>query len=144
MSDISVLGLTFDHLWLLPLAVVLPVAAVWLIRRAYRLRRERLERIGNTSVVSRLVPAMVLRAPTWRVARLMECIGSGASSICIRSPPTTPCSERRPIIRSCVSSANVCWRCPNAIACGATRWERRSCSTPCVKPVIGVRIWVPR
>ena len=70
MSDIDLLGLSFDHLWLLPLAIILPVGAVWLIRRAYRLRRERLERIGNTSVVSRLVPAMVLRAPTWRIARL--------------------------------------------------------------------------
>ena len=70
MSDLEFLGLSFDHLWLLPLAILLPVAAVWLVRRAYRRRRERLERIGNTSVVSRLVPALVLRAPTWRVARL--------------------------------------------------------------------------
>ena len=70
MSDYSFMGVTFDHLWLLPLAILLPVAAVWLLRRAYRLRRERLERLGNASVVNRLVPAMVLRAPTWRIARL--------------------------------------------------------------------------
>lgn len=70
MSNLTVMGVSFDHLWLLPLAVVLPVLAIWLIRRAYRVRRERLERLGNTSVVSRLVPASVLRTPTWRIARL--------------------------------------------------------------------------
>jgi Ca-activated chloride channel family protein len=64
------LAVSFDHIWLLPLAVVLPLAAVWLLRRAYRLRRDRLAKLGNTSIVSRLVPAMVLRAPTWRIARL--------------------------------------------------------------------------
>jgi Ca-activated chloride channel family protein len=70
MSDMSLLGVTFDHLWLLPLALLLPLAAVWLLRRAYRLRRERLDRLGNAAVVNRLVPAMVLRAPTWRIVRL--------------------------------------------------------------------------
>jgi Ca-activated chloride channel family protein len=62
--------LEFDHLWLLPLAVVLPLAAIVLLHRAYRLRRQRLERLGSASVVSRLVPVAVLRAPTWRIARL--------------------------------------------------------------------------
>jgi len=70
MSDLTFLGISFDQLWLLPLAIILPLAAVWLLRRSYRLRRERLERLGNQSVVSRLVPAIVLRAPTWRIARL--------------------------------------------------------------------------
>src|SRR4051812_47192653 len=70
MGDFDFMGLTFDHLWLLPLALVLPLAAIWLLRRAYRLRRERLERLGNTSVVSRLVPVSVLRVPTWRIVRL--------------------------------------------------------------------------
>ena len=46
------------------------LAAVWLLRRSYRLRRERLDRLGNQSIVSRLVPAMVLRSPTWRITRL--------------------------------------------------------------------------
>src|SRR3954470_413029 len=60
----------FDHLWLLPLAFILPVSAILLLHRAYRLRQQRLERLGNTSVVSRLVPVSVLRAPTWRIVRL--------------------------------------------------------------------------
>jgi Ca-activated chloride channel family protein len=64
------MALSFDNIWLLPLAVLLPVAAWYLLRRAYRLRRERLERLGNTAVVNRLVPASVLRAPTWRIMRL--------------------------------------------------------------------------
>ena len=59
--NLASVGLSFDQLWLLPLAVVLPIAASWLLRRAYRLRRERLERIGNESVVNRLVPPSVLR-----------------------------------------------------------------------------------
>lgn len=68
--EFDFMGLTFDHLWLLPLAIILPIAAVFLLRRAYRLRRERLDRIGNSAVVNRLVPASVLRAPTWRIFRL--------------------------------------------------------------------------
>jgi Ca-activated chloride channel homolog len=70
MSSLDFLGVSFDQLWLLPLAVVLPLAAVWLLRRSYRLRRERLERLGTASVVNRLVPAMVLRSPNWRITRL--------------------------------------------------------------------------
>jgi Ca-activated chloride channel family protein len=68
--DLDFMGVSFDHIWLLPLAVVLPVAAVWLLNRSYRLRRQRLERLGSESIVSRLVPAMVLRSPKWRIARL--------------------------------------------------------------------------
>jgi Ca-activated chloride channel family protein len=66
----EVMGVSFDNVWLLPLAILLPVAAIVMLRRAYRLRRERLDRIGNSSVVSRLVPASVFRAPTWRIVRL--------------------------------------------------------------------------
>src|ERR1043165_1525159 len=64
------MGVSFDHIWLLPLALLLPLAAIWLLNRAYRLRVQRLERLGNKSVVSRLVPAIVLRSPRWRIARL--------------------------------------------------------------------------
>src|SRR5438874_2528228 len=60
----------FDHLWLLPLAIILPIATVVLLQRAYTLRRQRLERLGSANVVSRLVPIAVMRAPTWRIARL--------------------------------------------------------------------------
>src|ERR1700754_1245053 len=69
-TDFDFMGVTFDHVWLLPLAILLPLIAVWLLRRSYRLRRERLERLGNASVVNRLVPGLVLRSPTWRIARL--------------------------------------------------------------------------
>src|SRR4051812_23035518 len=65
MTDFSV-----DHLWLLPLAVILPIAAIVLINRSYRARQQRLARLGTSSVVSRLVPPSVVRAPHWRVARL--------------------------------------------------------------------------
>ena len=70
MTNLDFMGVAFDHLWLLPLAIILPLAAAWLLRRSYRLRRERLERLGNASVVNRLVPAIVLRAPTWRIVRV--------------------------------------------------------------------------
>jgi Ca-activated chloride channel homolog len=60
----------FDHLWLLPLAIVLPIAAVLLLERSYRSRQRRLERLGTNSVVSRLVPPSALRTPQWRIVRL--------------------------------------------------------------------------
>ena len=62
--------MSFDHVWLLPLAVLLPVAAVMLVLRSYRARQVRLDRLGTASVVQRLVPAITLRAPTWRSGRL--------------------------------------------------------------------------
>jgi Ca-activated chloride channel family protein len=68
--NIDFMGVSFDNVWLLPLALLLPLAAIWLLRRSYRLRRERLEKLGSESIVSRLVPAMVLRSPKWRIARL--------------------------------------------------------------------------
>lgn len=63
------MSVTVDHLWLLPLAVVLPVLAIVLLQRSYRARQRRLERLGTATVVSRLVPPSVLRAPTWRIVR---------------------------------------------------------------------------
>ncbi|HET9426313.1 MAG TPA: VWA domain-containing protein [Gemmatimonadaceae bacterium] len=70
MERTAAMMVSFDHVWLLPLALVLPVAAIYLLRRSYRLRRERLDRLGNAPVVNRLVPVSVLRAPTWRIVRL--------------------------------------------------------------------------
>ena len=64
------MNVSVDHLWLLPLAIILPIAAVLLLQRSYRARQERLERLGTTSVVSRLVPPSALRAPRWRIVRL--------------------------------------------------------------------------
>lgn len=63
-------GVFFDQIWLLPLAVALPIAAFVLLRYAYKRRWERLTRLGTRNVVSRLIPARTLLPPRWRVARL--------------------------------------------------------------------------
>jgi len=68
MIDTS--GVTFDYPYLLVLAVVLPVLAVWVLRHSYRQRRRRLERLGNMEVVSRLIPPNTLTPPGWRMTRL--------------------------------------------------------------------------
>ena len=60
----------FEVPWLLPLAVLLPIVAAWALRRSYAGRRERLERLGDLSVVSRLLPATALVPPRWRMVRL--------------------------------------------------------------------------
>jgi Ca-activated chloride channel family protein len=64
------LGVFFDYLWLLPLAVVLPLLAVLLLRYNYRRRAQRLARLGTPAVVSRLVPPNATRPPGWRIARI--------------------------------------------------------------------------
>lgn len=61
---------TFDYVWLLPLAVVLPAVIVWLLRRADRQRRQRLQRLGELEIVSRLLPASATRSMFWRMVRL--------------------------------------------------------------------------
>jgi Ca-activated chloride channel family protein len=61
---------TFDYIWLLPLALLLPAAIVWLLRRAARQRRQRLERFGELEIVSRLLPASATRSMFWRIVRL--------------------------------------------------------------------------
>jgi Ca-activated chloride channel family protein len=63
-------GVWFDYPWLLSLAVLLPVAAILLLRYNYRRRFERLARLGTPNVVSRLVPPSATRPPGWRVARI--------------------------------------------------------------------------
>ena len=60
---------SFDYIWLLPLAVLLPVATVWLLRRADRRRRERLSRLGETGIVERLLPPNAFQSRTWHVLR---------------------------------------------------------------------------
>jgi Ca-activated chloride channel family protein len=62
--------MSFDYLWLLPLAIVLPAAIVWLIARADRQRRARLKRFGELEVVERLLPPSATRSMRWRAARL--------------------------------------------------------------------------
>jgi len=64
------MNVSFDYLWLLPLAVVLPAAVVWLLHRADRRRRERLARLGEINIVSRLVPPSATRSLRPRALRL--------------------------------------------------------------------------
>ena len=63
-------GVVFDHAWLLPLALILPLLAITVLWRAFRSRRARLERLGNLDVVSRLFPRQSMTTPGWRMARL--------------------------------------------------------------------------
>jgi Ca-activated chloride channel family protein len=61
---------TFDYLWLLPLAIVLPALIVWLLLRSERQRRARLARFGDLAVVQRLLPPMALGSRRLHVVRL--------------------------------------------------------------------------
>lgn len=63
-------GLSVDYVWLLPLAALLPVAAIWLLRRADRRRRERLARLGEAVIVERLLPPNTFQSRRWHVIRL--------------------------------------------------------------------------
>lgn len=63
-------GVWFDYPWLLSLAVLLPIAAILLLRYNYRRRFERLARLGTPNVVARLLPPNAMRPPGWRVARV--------------------------------------------------------------------------
>ncbi len=56
--------------WLLPLAVILPLAFALLLARARRSREERLTRFGALDVVRRLLPASALSPGRWRATRL--------------------------------------------------------------------------
>jgi Ca-activated chloride channel family protein len=62
--------ISFDFMWLLPLAVILPALLVWLLVRAERRRRQRLARFGEPEVVRRLLPPTATSPHRWRPARL--------------------------------------------------------------------------
>ena len=64
------LDISFDFIWLLPLAVILPVAIVFLLRRTDQQRRARLRRLGELEIVQRLIPPMAMKSMRWRMARL--------------------------------------------------------------------------
>lgn len=64
------MSVSFDYLWLLPLAVILPLATVWLLRRADLRRRARLARLGEPSIVERLLPPNTFESRRWHMARL--------------------------------------------------------------------------
>jgi len=78
------MSVTVDYLWLLPLAVVLPLAMVWLLVRADRRRRERLERFGEARIVTRLMPASAARPLRARVVRLA--LAGGLIGIAVSGP----------------------------------------------------------
>jgi Ca-activated chloride channel family protein len=61
---------TFDYLWLLPLAVLLPGLIVWMLLRTERTRRARLERFGDLSVIERLLPPVALKSRRLHLVRL--------------------------------------------------------------------------
>jgi Ca-activated chloride channel family protein len=63
-------AVTFDYIWLLPLAVLLPAFIVWLLRRSDAQRRARLARLGDPTIVARLLPPAAMQSPKWRIARL--------------------------------------------------------------------------
>lgn len=64
------MSVTFDYLWLLPLALILPAGVVWMLRRSYRERQRRLARLGEAAIVNRLLPPSATQSNRWRVARL--------------------------------------------------------------------------
>jgi Ca-activated chloride channel family protein len=67
--------ISVDYVWLLPLAVILPAGIIWLLARAERDRRHRLERLGEIDIVRRLLPPNALRSTKWRSARLATAAG---------------------------------------------------------------------
>ena len=74
--------MSFDYWWLLPLAVVLPIAIVWLHGRGERDRRARMTRLGDDAVVQRLLPSgapATARGRAWRLAAVGALAGIGLS-----------------------------------------------------------------
>ena len=62
--------ISFDYVWLLPLAVLLPALVIWMLSRADRARRVRLSRLGDLPIVQRLLPPAAMTSRRWHVARL--------------------------------------------------------------------------
>ncbi|MFL5580783.1 MAG: VWA domain-containing protein [Gemmatimonadaceae bacterium] len=67
----NVAGIFFDRPWLLVLVPVLPALAVAMVLLWHRRRRVRLERLGQPSLVARLVPPAASRPP-WPRALLLS------------------------------------------------------------------------
>src|SRR5262245_58002912 len=88
-------GIAIDYVWLLPLAIVLPLLAFWVLRRAHRSRKARLERFGTMDVVSRLIPANTLVPPGWRMVRL--CTACALVGIAVAGPRW---GDERSVVRS--------------------------------------------
>ncbi|HEY4306582.1 MAG TPA: VWA domain-containing protein [Gemmatimonadaceae bacterium] len=90
-----ILGISFDYIWLLPLALILPILAVVVLRNAYLQRKARLQRLGNMDVISRLIPANTLAPPGWRMTRLG--LASALVGVCVAGPRW---GEERGVVRS--------------------------------------------
>jgi Ca-activated chloride channel homolog len=85
----------FDVPWLLPLAIVLPLLAIWLVRRGYKRRRLRLQKFGELDVVQRLVPPVALKPPRWRTGRLA--VAGLLAGVAVAGPRW---GEERSVVRS--------------------------------------------
>ena len=55
--------------WALPIVIILPIVAAWLVRWGLRARGERLKRLGTPSMIARLAPAIRTDHPWTRVLR---------------------------------------------------------------------------
>ncbi len=72
--------ITFDYWWLLPIAVVLSALIVWLVKNGERDRVARMARLGDASVVQRLMPPDThasVRGRMWRLAAVGALAGIG-------------------------------------------------------------------
>src|SRR5439155_8421608 len=85
----------FDYPWLLPLVILLPVLAFFVLRHSFVQRKRRLERLGNYSVIARLIPANTLTPPGWRMTRL--CLASALVGVAVAGPRW---GDERDIVRS--------------------------------------------
>lgn len=86
---------TFDYSFLLALAVVLPVLAIVVLRHAYNERRARLDRLGNSNIIARLIPPNTIVPPGWRMARLG--VAGALVGIAVAGPRW---GEERNVVRS--------------------------------------------
>ncbi|HMF87722.1 MAG TPA: VWA domain-containing protein, partial [Gemmatimonadaceae bacterium] len=55
--------------WALPIVIVLPIVAAWLVSWGLRARAERLKRLGTPSMIARLAPSLRTDHPWTRVVR---------------------------------------------------------------------------
>jgi Ca-activated chloride channel homolog len=82
--NLSIDPRVIEHPWLLPLAIVLPVLFVLLLRRSRRQRQQRLARLGTLDVIRRLVPATAFLGSGWRATRLG--VAAALAGIAIAGP----------------------------------------------------------
>src|SRR3954467_14100204 len=66
--------------WALPLIIVLPIVAAWLVRWGIRARRERLARLGTPSMIARLAPSIAQQRTSSAILRsgLATCLLAAA------------------------------------------------------------------